>query len=106
MSSSLRVLLSSAATADLQETSLYLLENAGESISIDFFDATAETLNLLSAFPHIGSPLPAESAFNLLRSIPVSSRFPNWLIFYRVTDDHIEIIRLLRGERDWRALLS
>ena len=45
------------------------------------------------------------SAASSLRRRPVSGRFSRWLIFYRVTPNRIEIARIVRGERNWQALL-
>jgi hypothetical protein len=41
---------------------------------------------------------------NLRRAVVIG--FPSYLVFYRQTDDGIEIIRLGEGHHDWLSLLD
>src|SRR4051794_26040034 len=56
-----------------------------------------DTMELLAGFPKLG-PQRDELAPSL-RSFPVS-RYTNYLIFYRIIQDGIEVIRVLHGARN------
>jgi toxin ParE1/3/4 len=62
-----------------------------------------DTIELIAAFPAIG---PERNELSPgLRSFPVS-RYRNYLIFYRIKRDGIEVIRVLHGERDLPQVLA
>lgn len=84
----------------------YLLEVGSLDPAERFVVALEETLELLVGNPGIGSA--REFARNELagvRSFPVKS-FGRHLIFYRPTEQGIEILRVLHGARDLGAILD
>jgi plasmid stabilization system protein ParE len=96
-----------SAADDLNIEVSYLLETAGETVALRFSHAVEQSLNLIADFPQMGTlcsafALPASS----LRWKPLTNRFSRWLVFYRVTPDRIEIVRILGGERDLQSLLK
>jgi len=95
--------VSPAAQADIDDTAEY--------ISIDNVDAgyrflvgVDETLDRLIDMPGLGTPREyLNNRLSGLRSVPIRG-FRNWLLFYRVVQDHVEVIRVLHGARDLAAL--
>ena len=60
----------------------------------------------LTEMPDIGRPYPsAEARLQGVRTLSVG-RFRRYLIFYRRTDDEVEVLRILHGARDLRSILS
>ena len=88
---------------DLQEIGCFL-RRQDASLPDRFFSAARRTFHLIGTNPHLGkrwkSGQPEE-----LRSRPIIG-FPNYLVFYFVTDGKIVIWRVLHGSRDLSALLN
>jgi plasmid stabilization system protein ParE len=98
--------LSSSAADDLNRETLYLLETAGEAISLRFLRAAEDTISLIADFPRLGTLCSSlASPASTLRWKPLTGRFARWLVFYRITPDRVEIVRILRGERTLQQLL-
>lgn len=94
------------ALLDLLESATYLSVEASEQISCAFQDAVQETADTLARMPAIG----AQCAFlhpylKEVRRIPVTG-FENWLLFYRVDQNLIDVIRVLHGARDIAAIFD
>jgi toxin ParE1/3/4 len=65
-----------------------------------FEAAVRRECGLLATFPHLGRARGFRSPdLQGLRSRPISG-FGSWLLFYRITADAVEIVRLLHGARD------
>ena len=80
---------------DVEETADYLFTEAGEATALRWKDALKRTLALLREFPEIGrlrSDLPMKD----IRTFQLKD-FPNWLVFYRIADNHIEFLRVKHG---------
>ncbi|MCC6357319.1 MAG: type II toxin-antitoxin system RelE/ParE family toxin [Phycisphaerales bacterium] len=88
-----RVHLTEVARSDLDEIWEYVAHD-----SVDRADRLVDTIaakcRLLERFPNIGRPRP-ELATNL-RSVPVG----RYLVFYRNTDEQVEVIRVIDGFRE------
>ena len=67
-------------------------------------DAIMHTFKTLSENPLIGKEI-TDLSIKDVRRFPVSG-FNNYSIFYRITDQTIEIIRLGYGDRDWGNILK
>lgn len=93
-----------AATADVDNTAMYIAED-NPSAGQRFLAAVDECFGRLLTMPKLGREYDL-GGFRLteLRSLPISG-FANWLVFYRVTEDGIEIVRVLHGARDVDAVL-
>jgi toxin ParE1/3/4 len=89
----LRILRTRASRSDYEEIWTYVAVHhlAAADRLIDQFDATLRTIALS---PQIGRKVDELSLG--LRSFPVG----NYLIFYRLREDAIELIRLVHGARD------
>jgi toxin ParE1/3/4 len=68
--------------------------------------AVRRECDLPSAFPHLGRARGFRAPdLQGLRSRPLSG-FRNWLVFYRVERDAIEVVRVLHGARDLPSALG
>lgn len=87
------------ADLDIQEAFDYYLNEAGSEIALTFVDALERAMTDLSRHPAIGSPRYAhELDLPGLRHWPVRD-FPH-VIFYVELQDHIDVWRVLHGQRD------
>jgi toxin ParE1/3/4 len=90
---------------DLIEQATYIAEDNLDA-SDCFLMAAEDTFNFLGTMPAIGRL----SGFTHSRLADVRryaiKGFKSVLIFYRVTDDGVDILRVLHGARDLEALLE
>ena len=95
-----RILRTPSANQDLLEVWTYVAVN-GDVIAADgLLDAIDQRCNTLAEFPHIGRR--REELAPGLRSFPEGQ----YLVFYREMPDGIEIVRVLHGSRDVRAVFG
>jgi toxin ParE1/3/4 len=93
----LRVFQRPAARRDVLDAFEYLEEQAGVETAVRFLDATRRTLDGLTRMPHKGHLCTfSRPELQDLRRWPVHD-FENWLVFYRSTDDAIDVLRILHG---------
>ena len=92
------------ADQDLDDHADYLAREASIDIALRFLGNAHETFLLLSSYPNMGweSRL-AHVALRGLRVFRVS-RFENMLILYRPLQGSIEVLRVVHGSRNLRAL--
>lgn len=94
------------ADRDLEQTVVYLLEEAGEDAALRFVDAVDETFALLEEQPDIGRVyLPQDPRLQDVRTWRVH-RFDRYLVFYRVLEDVVRVERVLHGSRNLWAVLG
>ena len=94
------------AEADLIGFYAYLGEQASVETADRFLAAVERTLALIARSPGIGSPHETSNRrLPGLRSTPVS-KFKRHILFYRTFDDRIELVRVLHGAMDIRAILE
>lgn len=93
------VIRRSRADQDLLEAVEYYLQEAGERVALRFIDAVEKAFRHIARHPASGSPrYSLELGLPGIRSWPVE-RF-NHLFFYVEHDDHIDVSRVLHGQRD------
>ena len=94
-----RVKITAPACQDLNDISDYFL---GKSVDAGdrFVKAFNQKCQHLAQFPHIGKSYTALKSG--LRGIPLM----NHIIFYRVTDDTVQILRVISGYRDLKTVIS
>lgn len=89
---------------DVEQAADYFSTEAGEETAIRWQNSLNTTLVLLKDFPEIGrvrSDLPVKD----IRSFHLKN-FPNWLVFYRVGTDQIELLRVRHGMMHLPALFE
>ena len=100
-----QVTLRHTAREDLLESFVFISQDS--PTAADRFLLSAEdSFDQLADMPEIGHRW--ESEDQRLQDVRVwhIKGFENWLIFYCVAKDHIDILRVLHGARDTSALLT
>jgi len=106
MAQSRRVERRPRARLDVLEQATYLGEEATEELALRFVDAVDAALRRLADTPEIGRLRQFRSPrLAGLRSWPVPG-FPKHLIFYRVDEDLVDVIRVIHGARDLALALE
>lgn len=87
------------ALRDVEEALAHYLEEGAEAAAMGFIDALAQAYQHIGLHPATGSPRYAHE-LNLpgLRVWPLA-RYPH-LVFYMERADHIDVWRVLHGQRD------
>ncbi len=96
--------LAAAALDDLDDIHAYIAEHniaAADRVQNAAFD----TFELLSRNPKIGRVRKYRGKASDLRSFGIRS-FPNYMIFYRVGTEHLEIVRVLHGAQNLDSILG
>ncbi|MBR1868293.1 MAG: type II toxin-antitoxin system RelE/ParE family toxin [Clostridia bacterium] len=92
------VKLSPKAHNDIKEIYEYVLKD-GENIAKKQADAIYNSLERLSVFPFSGKSLekyvsqPTDYKFIVINKL--------YIVFYKVEGESVEVVRILRGERDY-----
>ena len=89
-----QILFTPLATEDLQEIWVYLAENAGSKTANKFLLAVKKKCETLAEFPEMGR-VRHEYLLNLR-----SFSFSNYIIFYLLLDDGVEVLRIVHGSID------
>lgn len=92
-----RIVRSPAAETDLIEIWLNIA-NDSRLAADRFLDTIAQRILQLATFPESGPRRPDIGAE--VRALTIG----NYLVLYRITEKHIEIVRVLHGARDVSAL--
>ncbi len=93
------LLIAPAAKADLQDIYQYGLQQWGQKQSDNYLQNLKEQLWMLARQPFVGAERP--ELLPGMRSLPVASH----ILFYSVTPDAVEVIRVLHGRQDPRQHL-
>ncbi len=93
------------ALRDVEEALAYYLDEGAEAAALGFIDALERAYQHLGRHPATGSPRYAHE-LNLpdLRVWPLS-KYPH-LVFYMERPDHIDVWRVLHGQRDIPARMQ
>ena len=93
------------ANQDVDEAVAYYLGEGAEQAALGFIDALEQAYTHISRHPATGSPRYAHE-LNLpsLRAWPLT-RYPH-LVFYVERPDHIDVWRVLHGQRDIPAWMQ
>ena len=88
------------AKRDLIRIGRYLREKESQDLASRFLQAAEESLAILARNPLMGSDRPTLiRGFPELQMFPISG-FEKYLVFYQVTGNGIDVIRILHGSRD------
>lgn len=94
-----RLKITAPACRDLDDIAEYFLEKSVDA-GDRFVTVFTQKCKQLAQFPHIGKPYDDLKAG--LRGIGVMG----YIVFYRVTDDAVEILRVVSGYRDLQTLMA
>jgi toxin ParE1/3/4 len=97
----MRLSITRAAMADIDEAWVYLATEAGIEAANRVRNSFSKTFSLLLRVPFAGRSREQDLTPGL-RSIP-SGRY---VVFYRVETDALRIVRVLHGKQDAMAILS
>lgn len=101
------VQLSRRAVADIDQELAHLTVSASASVAGRFLLALHEALDEVEEHPRIGVAVaPLTPTLDGLRRWQVAGSFADWLIFYRLDGDGVEVIRVLHGSRDIPAVFD
>lgn len=99
------VLRRAVADQDIADAVNHYRDEAGEKTALNFVQALEHAIDHIARHPASGSPRHAHDLdLPGLRSWPLK-RFP-YLVFYLERDDHIDVWRVLRQERDIPAWMG
>ncbi len=87
--------------ADLKEQAGWYVEQGGFGLAERYLSAVTKTLARLARRPFSGRPrrFRAAELFGL-RSVAVARPFDTHLVFYRVEDETLQVVRVMHGARD------
>jgi toxin ParE1/3/4 len=95
-----KVILSKAADADLEDIFDFTLEEFGLDQAISYVSGFDNTFETISENPDIGRE--RKEIRKDLRSLSKDKH----VVFYRVLDNHIRVVRILHGSRDLPRFLD
>jgi toxin ParE1/3/4 len=93
------VVVTAEAESDLEQTATYIARESVET-ALNFVQELREKCESLADAPR-GYPLVPRHEHLGIRRRP----FANYLIFYRINSDVIEVVHILHGARDYEPLL-
>jgi toxin ParE1/3/4 len=101
----MKLIVHDAAARDLEEQAAYIAHHDAAT-GRRFLESARTTMLGLLRMPQKGRRRPMrDAALEDLRSYPVRG-FANHLIFYRVLENEVEVIRVLHGARDIDPILE
>ena len=100
-----RVFKRPQAERDIEECFVYIAEG-NVDIGVSFLDAVENSLTRLAKFPLLGKRREFQhKRFREVRMWHVKG-YENYLVFYSVMENTIEVIRVLQGSRDIESLFG
>jgi toxin ParE1/3/4 len=94
-----------AAIGDLISAATYLGSKTS-GLETRFLDAVEESLDRIAQKPEIGGVYENQNPRLAGMRVWRVAGFEKYLIFYQISDDRIEIVRILHGARDIAAILE
>jgi toxin ParE1/3/4 len=82
-----------------------LKSKAGDETAVRYYNAVRSALRKLSRQPGLGRKRPELSPADI-RSWSVDAPFRDWLIFYQLTDEALDVIRVKHGAMDIQSLFE
>ncbi len=90
--------------ADVEQCADYLTTQAGVEVATAWFESFKKALNQIQAVPEIGR-LRQDLPMGGIRTLNLR-KHPNYLVFYRVEKEAIEILRVRHGMMNLAELFS
>lgn len=90
--------------ADVEQCADYIFTEAGEAVAVAWYAALKKSLEHIQRVPEIGRvrqdlPMPEIRTLNL-------RKYPNYLVFYRLKSNCIELLRVRHGMMNLPELFS
>ena len=93
------------AALDVEDICVYY-RKLKPSVEAKFIAATKSAIDRIKNMPRLGSVVEIERpAKETIYSCSIR-QFPRYVLFYRVLEHTIEIVRILHGSRNWQELLE
>jgi toxin ParE1/3/4 len=100
------LIIRNRATQDLRQQANYILSNGNVTAAEQFLELTEATFDRILSTPRIGKQVSfVLDSMGEVRQWQIKD-FHDYLVFYRVQEDRIEILRVLHGARDLANILS
>lgn len=93
------------ANQDIEDAIAYYLEAASSAVALGFIDALERAYTQIARYPGTGSPRYGHELDLLGLRAWVLGSYP-YLVFYVERPDHIDIWRVLHGQRDIPAWMQ
>jgi toxin ParE1/3/4 len=102
-----KLVIRNLATQDLRQQANYILSNGNGNVAAaeHFLELAESTFAQILIAPRIGKSV--DFVFDRMGEVRQwkIKNFQDYLVFYRVQDDQIEILRVLHGARDLEGIL-
>ena len=101
-----KLIIRNLATQDLRQQANYILANGNVGAAEHFLELAEATFAQILLVPGIGKPVSfVVNRMGEVRQWRIKN-FQDYLVFYRVQEDRVEILRVLHGARDLEGILS
>lgn len=103
---SYQLIVKNRATQDIRQQANYILVNGNARTAERFLQLAEATFVQLATIPGMGKIVRlVSSRMGEIRQWRIKD-FQDYLIFYQIQDDRVEILRVLHGARDLEDILS
>ena len=103
---SYQLIVKNRATQDIRQQANYILVNGNARTAERFLELAEATFVQLATIPGMGKIVRlVSSRMGEIRQWRIKD-FQDYLIFYQIQDDRVEILRVLHGDRDLEDILS
>ena len=105
MSMAFQVIVRNRATQDIRQQANYILVNGNRELGEKFLEFVEYAFAQLAITPNMGKVVSSLSDMGTIRQWRIKN-FKDYLIFYKVQEEQVEVLRVLHGGRDLEDLLS
>ncbi|MTJ28487.1 type II toxin-antitoxin system RelE/ParE family toxin [Aphanizomenon sp. UHCC 0183] len=99
-----QVIVRNRATQDIRQQANYILVNGNRESGEKFLEFVEYAFAQLAITPNMGKVVSSLSDMGTIRQWWIKN-FKDYLIFYKVQEEQVEILRVLHGARDLEDLL-
>jgi toxin ParE1/3/4 len=99
-----QVIVRNRATQDIRQQANYILVNGNRESAEKFLEFVEYTFAQLAISPNMGKLVPSLPNMGTIRQWRIKN-FNDYLIFYKVQEERVEVLRILHGARDLEDLL-
>jgi toxin ParE1/3/4 len=99
-----QVIVRNRATQDIRQQANYILVNGNRESGEKFLKFVEYAFTQLAITPNMGKVVSSLSDMGTIRQWRIKN-FKDYLIFYKVQEEQVEVLRVLHGARDLEDLL-